>query len=99
MERVRDLVSSSTPAGAAWRVATGLAVVALGVAGVYWLMVWDVHFLLLAVFGAGCGASAGWSFAGRRGAAAGAVIGFIAPLVYLPLWFAFNLPPDTGIDL
>jgi len=30
---------------------------------------------------------------------AGAVLGFLAPLAYLPLWFVFDLPPHVDIDL
>jgi hypothetical protein len=76
-----------------------VAVVAAGVAGVYWLMVWDAHFLLLAAFGAGCGAVAGRVAWGRRGVLPAAAVGFVLPLAYLPLWLALDLPPDTGIDL
>jgi hypothetical protein len=76
-----------------------MAVVAAGVAGVYWLMVWDTHFLLLAAFGAACGALAGGVARGRRGTLPGAVVGFVLPLAYIPVWFVLDLPPDTGIDL
>jgi uncharacterized protein (TIGR02996 family) len=27
------------------------------------------------------------------------VLGFLAPLAYLPLWFVFDLPPKVGINL
>jgi hypothetical protein len=82
-----------------WRIPVGLGLIALGVVGVYQLMVWDTHFLLLALFGAGCGTAAGWVFVGRRGLIVGAVLGFLTPLAYLPLWFVFDLPPKVGINL
>ena len=81
------------------RLLVSAAVIAAGVAGVYWLMVRDAHFLLLATFGAACGAVAGRVAWGQRGVLPAAVVGFVLPLAYLPLWFALDLPPDTGIDL
>jgi hypothetical protein len=82
-----------------WWFLAGMAVVTAGVAGVYRLMAWDTHFLLLAAFGAGCGAAAGGTLNGKRGLVVGSVLGLIAPLAYVPVWFAFDLPPDCGIDL
>jgi hypothetical protein len=78
---------------------TSLAAIAVGVAGVYWLMVLDAHFLLLAAFGAGCGGLTGRVLCGRRSWVPGAAFGFVAPLVYIPLWLVLDLPPNTGIDL
>ena len=81
-----------------WRIPVGLLLIVLWVAGVDLLMVQNAHFLL-AMFGAGCGAAVGWAFAGRRGLLAGSVLGFVATLAYLPLWFAFDLPPLVDINL
>jgi hypothetical protein len=81
------------------RFAGSVAAVAAGAIGVYWLMVWDAHFLFLAAFGAVCGAVAGSVGFGRRGVLPGAAVGFVLPLAYLPLWFVLDLPPNTGIDL
>ena len=82
-----------------WRLLSSVAEFAAGVTGVYWLMVWDTHFFMLALFGCGCGGISGAIPWGRRGCIVGVVVGFIIPLAYLPLWFIFNLPPGTGIDL
>ena len=82
-----------------WRLPVGLGLIALGVAGVYQLMVWDTHFLVLALFGAMCGSAAGWAFVGRRGLLVGAVLGFLTPLAYLLLWVVFNLPPYGDFNL
>lgn len=81
------------------RLAGGVVLIAFGVAGVHRLMVWDTHFLLLAAFGAGCGGLAGWVAVGRRGVLPAAVVGFVAPLAYIPVWFAFDLPPRVDIGL
>lgn len=76
-----------------------VAVVAAGVAGVYWLMVWDAHFLLLAAFGAACGGLVGRITWGTRGVLPAAAVGFVLPLAYIPAWFVLDLPPDTDIDM
>ena len=81
------------------RLVGSVAALTAGGAGIYWLMVWDAHFLLLAVFGAACGGLAGGVSWGRRGWILGAILGFVVPLAYIPVWLIFNLPPDTGIDL
>ncbi len=81
------------------RLVGSVAALIAGGAGIYWLMVWDTHFLLLAVFGTACGGLAGGIFWGRRGWILGAILGFVVPLAYIPVWLIFNLPPDTGIDL
>ena len=82
-----------------WRIPVSLALLALGVTGVYQLMTLDIHFLLFALFGGVCGAAAGWAFSDRRGLLAGFALGFLGTLAYLSLWFAFNLPPYVGINL
>ena len=82
-----------------WQLLASAAVFVAGVAGVYWLMVWDAHLLLLAAFGATCGGLAGRAAWGRRGLLVGAAVGLVLPLAYIPVWFVFDLPPDTGIDL
>ena len=82
-----------------WRVAAGIGLVVVGVTGVYQLMKADAHFAILAWFGAVCGAASGYLFGRRVGLLAGGVLGFIFPLVYLPLWFIFDLPPAADWDL
>jgi hypothetical protein len=52
-----------------------VAVIAAGVASVYWLMVGDAHFLLLTAFGAACGGWAGRLAWGEPG---------VLSLAYLP---------------
>ena len=59
----------------------------------------DAHYLVLAGYGAGSGALAGLAVGGRRAALPGMTAGFLTPLPYLPLWFAFDLPPEIVIDL
>ena len=82
-----------------WRTGLSVALMIVGVSGVYQLMVSDAHFLLLALFGAVCGAAIGLAFRGPRGLALGTTLGFVLPLAYLPVWLAFDLPPHLGIDL
>ena len=82
-----------------WRLLGSVAVMVAGVVGVYWLMVLDAHFLILATLGATCGGLAGRIASGWRGALSGAAVGFLLPLAYIPMWFAFDLPPHTDIDL
>jgi hypothetical protein len=60
-------------------------------------MGWNAHFLVLASVGAASAAGVAW--AGRRGLVPGAALGFLAPLVYLLLWFLLDLPPYVGINL
>ena len=82
-----------------WRLLGSVAIGAARVAGVYRLLVWDAHFLLLAALGAASGGLAGRVVCGPRGVLPGAAVGFLLPLAYIPLWLVFDLPPDTGIDL
>jgi hypothetical protein len=82
-----------------WRILFGVAFLVIGAAAVYQLMVWDAHFLLLGLCGAVFGACAGAAFKGRIGTLAGLMLGFVAPIAYLPFWFVLDLPPYTGIDL
>jgi hypothetical protein len=81
------------------RLIGSVAVIAVGVTGVYWLMVWDAPLPLLAAFGAGCGAVAGRIAWDRRGVLPAAAVGFVLPLAYFPLWLALDLQPYVGIDL
>lgn len=82
-----------------WRILFGAAFFVIGVATVYQLMVWDAHFLMLGLCGAVCGACVGAAFKGWSGALVGSMLGFVAPIAYIPVWFVFDLPPDTGLDL
>lgn len=72
--------------------------VVVGIMGIYQLMIWDAHFLLLGAFGSACGLGTGSILARRRGLVPGAALGFLAPLIYLPFWLAFDLPPSVDLD-
>jgi len=82
-----------------WRVVMSVGLLAIAVAGIYRLMVWDAHFLLTSGYGAACGGFVGFLFSGRRAAVPGAGVGFVALLLYFPLWFVLNLPPRIALDL
>lgn len=66
---------------------------------VFWLVTQGLHALLAPVVAAGLGAAAGAVGWGRRGLAPGAAVGALIPFVYLPLWFAYDLPPSWDCDL
>lgn len=86
------------------RLAAALIVVAATLVGeVALLMREDSQLWHLAAVGAAAGAIAGGAGWGRRGArvgaAAGCALGLIAPLLYIPFWLAFTLPPHPEVDL
>jgi hypothetical protein len=81
------------------QLSAGFGLLAVGAVGGYQLMVWNTHFLLLAMWGAACSAAAGWLFAGWRGLLLGAGLGFVITLAYLPVWFLLDLPPHIDINL
>ncbi len=57
----------------------------------------------LALVGAGAGCAVGGTRWGMRGVGIGVVIGAMlgtmAPFLYLPFWLYFTLPPHPKIDL
>ena len=70
-----------------------LVVVSATVVVVYQLFESNTHFLVIAGFSAVCGGLAGRAMLLRRGLTIGMLSGFLAPLIYIPLWFVFDLPP------
>jgi hypothetical protein len=77
----------------------GLASIAGGTAAEYGLMTCDAHIILMVACGVVCGSAAGAIILGWRGGLVGAVIGFLAPFAYLPLWLVFDLPPTVDWDM
>jgi hypothetical protein len=80
-----------------------LAVSASIVALVALLMREETELWHLILCGCAGGAITGSIWRGRRGLlwgfVIGAVIGFISPVLYIPFWLAFTLPPHPEIDL
>jgi len=81
------------------RVAATCTVLCLAGAGQVELMRRDTHFLLLGLLGASAGLLVGSLWDGGRWLLAGAVIGFLVALGYLPLWLLFDLPPAVDFNL
>jgi H+/gluconate symporter-like permease len=86
------------------RTASAITVAVVALAGmILLLMRGDPQPWQLAPVGAVAGAVAGGVRWGRVGAlvggAFGSVLGLIAPLLYIPFWLAFTLPPHPEYDL
>jgi hypothetical protein len=86
------------------RTAAALVIVAAGLVGMVSLLTREgTQLWQLAAVGASTGALAGGARWDRRGAlvggAAGCVVGLAAPVLYIPFWLAFTLPPHPEVDL